>query len=94
MRPFTLKKYWKFKMVTAAVLLSVYVGAFLIVHTSPSLLKPAANMMYYYYSDNPVVEDIEFYGFWPLRQIFYHVPGFEMRHERERIYIYDPNPSL
>ena len=46
--------------------------------------KPAANMAYYYYSDNPVVEKIEFYGFWPLRQIGYHVPGFKMRHNDER----------
>jgi hypothetical protein len=73
-------------LVTAVVLLSAYVGAFLIVHTSDTLRKPAANMAYYYYSDNPVMEKVEFYGFWPLRQVGYHVPGFEMRHNDERVY--------
>jgi len=44
-------------------------------------------MAYWYYSDNPVVENIEFYGFWPLRQICYHFfPEFEGRHNDERIY--------
>ena len=71
-------------MVVALVLLSAYVGAFLIVHTSNTLIKPAANMAYFYYSDNPVVENIEFYGFWPLRHIGYNIPGFEMRHNDER----------
>ena len=41
------------------VLLSAYVGAFVIVHRSGDLRKPAANMAYWYYSDNPVIEDIE-----------------------------------
>jgi len=68
------------------VLLSVYVFAFITVHRSGTLRKPAANMLYYYYSDNPVMENIEFYGFWPLRHIGYHIPGFEMRHNSERVY--------
>ena len=40
--------------------------------------------MAYYYSDNPVMENLEFYGFWSLRHIGYHIPGFEMRHNDER----------
>ena len=84
MKSFTLKIHWKYKLAAALVLLSVYVGVFLIVHTTDTLRKPAMNMMYFYYSDNPFIENLEFYGFWPLRQIFYHIPGFEMRHSWER----------
>jgi len=61
-----------------------YLAAFVIVHRSSTLRKPAANMLYWYYSDNSVIENIEFYGFWPLRQIGYHIPGFEARHNLER----------
>lgn len=63
---------------------ALYLVAFVIVHRSATLRQPAANMLYWYYSDNPVVENIEFYGFWPLRQIAYHIPGFEARHNLER----------
>lgn len=74
-------------MAAAMVLLSAYVGAFVIVHRSGDLRKPAANMAYWYYSDNPVIEDIEFYGFWPLRNLGYrYFPDFEGRHNSERIY--------
>jgi hypothetical protein len=80
-----LKIHWKYKATAALVLLSAYVCTFIVVHRSATLRKPAANMLCYYYSDNPAVEKIEFYGFWPLRQIGYHIPGFEMRHNDERI---------
>ena len=72
--------------IAIVVLLSAYFYAFITVHRSATLRKPAANMLYYYYSDNPVIENLEFYGFWPLRQIGYHIPGFEMRHNSERVY--------
>ena len=65
-------------------LLVAYLFAFYVVHTSDKLRHPAANMMYWHYSDNLVFERIEFYGFWPLRQIAYHIPGFEARHNWER----------
>ena len=65
--------------------LAVYVRVFFIVHRSGTLRKPAANMMYWYYSDNPIVEKVEFYGFWPLRQIAYQFPGFMSRHCDERL---------
>jgi hypothetical protein len=68
----------------AGLALALYLLGFVLVHRSWSLRKPAANMMYWYYSDNPIVEDVEFYGFWPLRQLVYGVPGFEARHSRER----------
>jgi hypothetical protein len=80
-----MKIRWKYKAAAALVLLSAYVGTFIIVHRSGDLRKPAANMLYYYYSDNPVMEKIEFYGFWPLRHIGYHIPGFEMRHNSDRV---------
>ena len=64
--------------------LAGYLIAFTVVHRSATLRHPAANLLYYYYSDNAVMENLEFYGFWPLRQIGYHIPGFEMRHNLER----------
>jgi hypothetical protein len=85
--PKFLKIHWKYKATAALVLLSAYIGAFIIVHRSATLRKPAANMAYWYYSDNPVNEDIEFYGFWPLRNLGYrYFPDFEGRHNSERIY--------
>ena len=84
----------KFRILLALLFLGMYLVAFLVVHTSSTLRKPAANMAYWYYSDNPVIENIEFYGFWPLRQIGYHVPGFQARHYLERINHYDPNPPM
>jgi hypothetical protein len=66
------------------LILAIYLLAFIIVHRSSSLRHPAGNMLYWYYSDNPVIENVEFYGFWPLRQIGYHIPGFEARHNLER----------
>ena len=67
------------------ICLVLYLIAFVVVHQSSTLRKPATNMAYWYYSDNQVIENIEFYGFWPLRQIGYHIPGFQARHWRERI---------
>ena len=84
----------KFRILLALLFLGMYLVAFLVVHTSATLRKPAANMAYWYYSDNAVIENIEFYGFWPLRQISYHFPGFQARHYLERIYHYDPNPPM
>jgi len=75
----------KAKLIIGIILgFGIYVAAFIEVHRSATLRKPAANMAYYYYSDNPVIENIEFYGFWPLRQIGYHISGFTMRHNDER----------
>jgi hypothetical protein len=76
-------KKTKYKVATF-ILLFMYLLAFVVVHRSSSLRHPAGNMLYWYYSDNPVIEKIEFYGFWPLRQIGYHIPGFEARHNLER----------
>ena len=51
-------------------------------------------MAYWYYSDNPVVETVAFYGFWPLRQIGYYIPGFEARHNLERRKpVFDPEKN-
>jgi hypothetical protein len=60
-----------------------YFGAFVVVHRSASLRRPAANMVYWYYSDSAALEAVEFYGFWPLRHIGYRVPGFMSRHYLE-----------
>jgi len=79
-----LKNKKKLNLATLTLLIAYFV-AFVIVHRSATLRHPAANMLYWYYSDNAVIENIEFYGFWPLRQIGYHVPGFEMRHNSERV---------
>ena len=70
--------------IAASVCFALYVSAFVVVHLSRTLRQPAANMLYWYYSDNPVAEKVEFYGFWPLRQIAYHFPGFTSRHNLER----------
>ena len=67
------------------VCFALYLSAFVVVHRSYTLRKPAANMAYWYYSDNDVVEAVEYYGFFPLRQIGYHTPFFMERHWRERI---------
>jgi hypothetical protein len=64
-----------------------YIGAFVVVHRSSTLRRPATNMAYWYYSDNDALEAAEFYGFWPLRQITYKFfPGFMSHHYRERVY--------
>ena len=73
---------------------SLYVIAFVTVHRSSTLRRPAYNMMYWYYSDHVALEAVEFYSFWPLRQITYRVfPGFMSRHIRERTWqtnVYPP----
>ncbi len=68
-------------LLTVCILL--YLAAFLVVHLSSSLRRPAANMVYWYYSDSQILETVEFYGFWPLRHIGYHVPGLMSRHYLE-----------
>ena len=68
----------KLLLLRISVLLVAYFAAFIVVHRSATLRKPAANMLYWYYSDNDVVENIEFYGFWPLRNLGYvYFPDFE-----------------
>ena len=68
-----------------AICLMLYVAAFVVVHRSSSLRRPAHNMAYWYYSDSDAVEAVEFYGFWPLRQIAYKVyPSFMSEHITER----------
>jgi hypothetical protein len=74
-------KIFRYSLVACVLL---YLTAFLVVHLSWSLRRPAANMAYWYYSDSAVVEAVEFYGFWPLRQVGYRVPGFLSRHNFER----------
>lgn len=66
------------------LLLAIYIIAYVVVHRSSTLRKPAGNMAYWYYSDNPTIENIEFYGFWPLRQVGYQIPGLNGRHNLER----------
>ena len=51
----------------------LYGGAFIAIHSFPMLRRPAANLSYWYYSDNDVIEATEFYGFWPLRQVAYRL---------------------
>ena len=84
MKP-TISKKLKFTVVLA-VLLGAYLWTFYAVHTSVTFRRPAGNLAYWYYSDNPAVEKIMFFGFWPLRQLAYHVSGFKARHNDERIY--------
>ncbi|HEY5041766.1 MAG TPA: hypothetical protein VIK53_07155 [Verrucomicrobiae bacterium] len=79
-----MKNILKKSKVPVLILAGAYILAFVVVHRSSSLRHPAGNLLYWYYSDNPVIENIEFYGFWPLRQIGYHIPGFEARHNLER----------
>ena len=63
----------------------LYCGAFFAVHSFPALRRPAANLSYWYYSDNDALEAIEFYGFWPLRQLGYGLDVMS-RHNDDRIY--------
>jgi len=73
----------------------LYIVAFVIVHRSSTLRRPAYNMAFWYYSDSGPIEAIEFCGFWPLRQITYRIfPGFMSRHISERIWeepVYPPD---
>jgi len=64
--------------------LAFYVATFVAIHRSSSLRRPAYDLAYWYYSDNNALEAVEFYGFWPLRQVGYKIPGFMSRHIRER----------
>jgi len=73
-------KILRWSLVSCAVF---YIATFVVVHRSFSLRRPAANMLYYYYSDSALLEAVEFYGFWPLRHVGYHVPGFMSRHYLE-----------
>ena len=61
----------------------LYLSAFAVVHCSSSLRRPAANMRYWYYSDSAVLEAVEFFGFWPIRNIGYRIPGLMSRHYLE-----------
>ena len=68
-----------------ACCLAIYIASFVVVHRSSTLRRPTYNMLYWYYSDNDAVEAIEFYGFWPLRQITYVLfPNSMSEHIRER----------
>jgi hypothetical protein len=71
-------------VVGALVCCVVYVGAFVVVHRSLTLRKPAANMAYWYYSDNEAIETMQYYGFLPARRFAYHIPCFSAQHYRER----------
>ena len=84
MKMFMKAKKFKPAILVISTMLVAYFAAFIVVYRSATLRKPAAHMLYWHYSDNDVVENIEFYGFWPLRQVGYHVPGFEARHNSER----------
>ena len=58
-----------------------YLSAFVVIHRSSSLRQPAYNLAHWYYSDNDGFEAIEFYAFWPLRQVTYKFfPGFMSEH--------------
>ena len=84
------------KLKTLVILLAaefMYVGAFLLVHRpSPGILRQwGANGNNWYYSDCRPIEFVEFYGFWPLRHLAYHVPGYPSHHLADWI---DPVPEL
>jgi hypothetical protein len=64
---------------------AIYVTAFLMFHLSTQMRQPAANVQYWYYNDNGLIEAVCYYGFWPLRRLAYHFPGFESRHNYERL---------
>jgi hypothetical protein len=69
-----------------SVFLGLYLVGFIVVHRSSSLLRPAANLACWYYGDTPLIEAVEFYGFFPLRQLTYLVaPHFISRHNDERV---------
>ena len=70
-----------------SIFVGIYLAAFIIIHRSSTLRRPAANLAYWYYSDSTLVEAVEFYGFWPLRQLTYKVaPDFMSWHNDERVY--------
>jgi len=72
-----------FSFITIGAVL--YTAAFIAVHRSSTLRRPAANLACWYYSDNGALEAVEFYGFWPMRQITYELfPHFMSRHYTER----------
>ena len=75
----------KYVLVGLGSFCCVYLSAFIVIHRSSPLLRPAANMAYWYYSDISVIETLEFCGFWPLRRLAYKV-GFVSRHNSERKY--------
>jgi hypothetical protein len=71
-----------------AICSALYFAAFVVVHRSSSSRRPAYNMAYWYYSDSDAVELVEFYGFWPLRQLSYKFfPSFMSQHITERKWV-------
>jgi len=68
----------------------VYVLAFTLVHAFPELRHLSSDGNWYY-SDKEVVENIEFYGFWPLRQLSYAITKTEHRHISESLPISLPD---
>ena len=74
-----------------SVFLGSYLVGFIVVHASSTLRRRAANLAYWYYGDTPSIEAVEFYGFFPLRQLTYMVaPHFMSRHSDERVF---PSPE-
>ena len=54
------------------------------VHGTSWLRRPAMDGDWYY-SDVEVLESVEFYAFWPLRQAYYATTRTQSRHISERL---------
>jgi len=75
-------RHW-FNTIIAACLLS-YLLAFALVHSIP-VLRHSSSDGDWYYCNNEAIENLEFYGFWPLRQVGYSITKTEHRHISERL---------
>jgi hypothetical protein len=72
----------------------LYVAAFLVVHCTPTSWFRDVTDNNWTYSGNPSLDSIEFYGFWPLRQIYYRVTGVTSRHLAESLPIGMPDNMM
>jgi len=58
------------------LLISVYAGAWML-RREVGLVKPCANLRYFYYSDDEFIDRVAYGVFWPAMQIEYHVQGLQ-----------------
>jgi len=72
----------------------LYAVAFLVIHCTPVSWLRQASDSDWIYSGNPTLDSIEFYGFWPLRQIYYKVTGVTSRHLAESLPIGMPDNMM
>ena len=63
----------------------VYVASFTAVHFTPVSWLRHASDNNWIYNGNPSLDAIEFYGFWPLRQVYYKITDVSSRHLAESL---------